>query len=79
MFIPNNKIYINKNINKKYLSNDNKFVSNNENEINVQNNSNKTILLINDPLGYFVFLSFMSIWLGNLTRRKLYNFFKIRE
>ena len=82
MFIQN-KICINKNINKKYSSDSyNKFFfSNNidDNQIDLKNKSEKIIIPISKPLDYFIFFSFMSIWLGNLTRRKLHNLLKKKK
>lgn len=83
MFIQNNKIYINKNINNKYSSKPyNKFLFSkniDDNKIDLQNKSEKYIIPISKPLDYFIFLSLMSIWLGNLTRRKLNNLFQTKK
>ena len=74
MFIQKNKLYINKNsLNRKYLS-DNRYEKPIE-KVNLQidKTEGENKIVINDYFGYFLFLSFMSIWLGNFSRQKLYN------
>ena len=83
MFIQNNKICINKDINKKYPSKSyNKFFFSkniDDNQIDLKNKSEKFIIPISKPFDYFLLLSLMSIWLGNLTRRKLHNLFQKKK
>ena len=45
----------------------------------LKNKSEKFIIPISKPLDYFIFFSFMSIWLGNLTSRKLHNLFQKKK
>ena len=71
MFIQKHTLYVNRNINKRYLSN--KPYDRKIKQVNLEKDNPKMVnkIPINNTFDYFIFLSFMSIWLGNFSRRKL--------
>ena len=74
MFIQKHKLYRNKNsLNRKYLSNNHYEKSIEKVNLQINKTEPENKIVINDCFGCFLFISFMSIWLGNFSRRKLYN------